>query len=226
VTKKQFFKLGSVAQLAKLTGKSPSTIYRWRRQGVPKSINLDVYTPKIVPLTSREKKQQKEQRRLAKEFAEYVKEKERVAGLRREKAKAKRPPPKEAQKKRIKEIKQSEVKLAILEERREKRRLIRESRRKEEQEWSKEAPLRKITPGRSKANVRALGIQKQLLKKTRNKREKQLIQFKIEVLENWIEQSRKEGPFRYYYFDDRDVVDYADLEDISIHEAYDELYGY
>ena len=60
----------------------------------------------------------------------------------------------------------------------------------------------------------------------RRRDKKQLIQFKIEVLENWIEQSRKEGPFRYYYFDDRDVVDYADLEDISIHEAYDELYGY
>lgn len=209
MTKRQFFKLGSIAQLAKLTGKSPSTIYRWRREGIPKSINLDQYI--------RKKKSKK------KESAER---KPNVAKLKKEIEKAKKPPPKEKQRKRIKEIKKAEIILEEKDRRREERRKIREKIRKEEAEWAKEAPLRKITPGRNKANIKALAIQRQLLRKTKSERERYLIEYKIEILENWIDQSQKEGPFRYFYFDDRDVVDYADLEDISIHEAYDELYGY
>lgn len=209
MTKKQFFKLGSIAQLAKLTGKSPSTIYRWRRQGIPKSINLDQYVKK--KRTSKSKPAER---------------KKNVAKLREEKEKAKKPPSKTKQRKRIRAIEKAEVILEERDKRRAQRQIIREKIRKEEQEWSKEAPLRKITPGRNKANIKALQIQKQLLKKTKDKREKYLIEYKIEILENWIEQSKREGPFRYYFFDDRDVVDYADLEDISIHEAYEELYGY
>lgn len=72
----KFFTLGSVSKLAKLVGKSISTIYRWRRNGIPqgsqeqvkKLVSKSKKKPKkseIVPLTAREKKQRKQQKDLA-----------------------------------------------------------------------------------------------------------------------------------------------------------------
>jgi len=49
LNKKAFFKLGSIAQLAKLVHRSSSTIYRWKREGIPtkaKPIVEKIFKPK------------------------------------------------------------------------------------------------------------------------------------------------------------------------------------
>lgn len=72
---KKFFTLGSVKQLAKLVKKSVSTIYRWKREGIPNKVKDSVQKilkkpkkkkePTTVPLTTREKHERKYQKELA-----------------------------------------------------------------------------------------------------------------------------------------------------------------
>lgn len=92
MTKKQFFSLGSIAKLAKLVHRSQSTIYRWKREGIPKSVRPIVeklvkkktkpkprkLEPTFVPLTKREAKQQLAQKKLA------LEEKRRLALIEKE----------------------------------------------------------------------------------------------------------------------------------------------
>jgi hypothetical protein len=229
LNKIKFFKLGTIAQLAKLVHRSSSTIYRWKREGIPTSSNYIITkviqigpVKKIVRKIHHKEEVLSRPKKPIKPIPQQVLPKVVIIPLtKREKAQ-------QAEQRRLaleEQTRLANIKDVEEEKRKRAKKAKEEKLEKEEKEKQKRLDeeygagtvYREITVRRNIAIADRLNLLRKLKKPTKKQKEQMMI------LEGWL----LDAALRLEYYETGPIEFYNDIHNIDdLHLTYDEIFGY